>query len=390
MRARRIAFYYLAAAFIWILTSDELVSLLPPTLALPLSIYKGLAFVTLTAAALYLALSRWDDQRQRMETALRESNERLHDSRADLAAVIDNLPDVFYRADMQGRVLMMSRSGHQILGFDDGELIGTPLTRLYVDPRGRELFLNALTRQGGTISRYEIEVRRKDGEIIWLSVNARHAHDSEGNIIGVEGLARDITEHKTLQEKLLRLARFDPLTGLLNRPFFTERLNQALARTRRNGGGVGILFLDLDGFKEINDGCGHDVGDQMLQEVARRLSLDLRETDVAGRFGGDEFLLLLEGARQDEGFMAAAERLVGSLRQPVEICGREHRISVSIGLAQFPEDGQTAEDLLRHADQAMYLAKSGGKNAFRRFQPEDDAYTARLADNDAKVSGSLR
>ncbi|HVI49822.1 MAG TPA: sensor domain-containing diguanylate cyclase [Candidatus Sulfotelmatobacter sp.] len=367
MRARRIALYYFAAAVLWILSTDALLPILPPDLALRFSMVKGLVFVTLTAVALYAALARWDSQRQHMEDDLRHS-------RADLAAVIDNLPDIFYRTDLEGRIVMMSRCGHRILGYEDDELIGKRLAELYTDPGGREKFLMALADHGGIVSRYEVEIRRKDGQTAWLSVNARHARDDQDRIVGVEGLARDITEHKFVQDKLLRLARFDPLTGLLNRQSFSERLNQALARARRGSGGVGILFLDLDGFKEINDGCGHDVGDMMLQEVGRRLSLDLRETDVAGRFGGDEFLLMLEGSRQDEGFMAAAERLVRSLRQPFDLCGAEHCISVSIGLAQFPDDGLTAEELMRHADQAMYLAKSGGKNAFRCFQPLENSY----------------
>lgn len=376
MRARQIAFYYLLAGVTWIIATDTLLRALPAELALQFSMVKGLTFVSLTALGLYLALSRWDHQRQTMENALRRSNEKLQDSEADLSAIIDNLPDIFYRTDAEGRVLRMSHCVSQILGYDEQEMRGRQLADFYVEPGGREKLLEALLENGGSVTRFEIALRHKNGDTVWCSVNARFSHDAEGKIIGVEGLSRDITEHHRLEHQLRHLARHDPLTGLLNRAAFTEQVALSLARARRGGSGLGLLFLDLDGFKEINDGCGHEVGDLMLQEVAYRLTKDLRETDVAGRFGGDEFLLLLEGSQQDGGCMAAAERLVGSLREPFHLCGKQHGISVSIGVAQYPDDGTTPEDLLRHADLAMYIAKSGGKDGFRRYG--EDAYTSSL------------
>lgn len=376
MRARQIAFYYLLAGVTWIIATDALLRVLPTELALQFSMVKGLTFVSLTALALFLALARWDHQRQTMENALRHSNEKLQESEADLSAIIDNLPDIFYRTDAEGRILRMSHCVSQILGYDEQEMRGRRLADLYVDTTGRDRLLAAMRENGGSVSRFEVAVRHKNGDTVWCSVNARFAHDANGNIIGVEGLSRDITEHHRLEQQLRHLARHDPLTGLLNRAAFTEQVALSLARARRGSSGLGLLFLDLDGFKEINDNCGHEVGDLMLQEVAHRLTKDLRETDIAGRFGGDEFLLLLEGSQLDGGCMVAAERLVNSLRDPFHLCGRDHRISVSIGVAQYPDDGGTPEDLLRHADLAMYIAKSGGKDGFRRYG--EDSYTSSL------------
>jgi len=376
VRARQIAFYYLLAGVAWIIATDGLLRVLSTELALQISMIKGLVFVSLTALVLYMALARWDHRRQTMENALRNSNEKLQESEADLSAIIDNLPDIFYRTDAEGRILRMSHCVSQILGYDEQEMRGRLLSDFYVEHEGRDKLLAAIRENGGSVSRFEVAVCHKNGETVWCSVNARFSHDADGKIIGVEGLSRDITEHHRLEQQLRHIARHDPLTGLLNRAAFTEQVALSLARARRGAGGLGLLFLDLDGFKEINDGCGHDVGDLMLQEVAHRLTQDLRETDVAGRFGGDEFLLLLEGSQQDGGCMAAAERLVSSLREPFHLCGKKHCISVSIGVAQYPEDGSTPEDLLRHADLAMYIAKSGGKDGFHHYG--EDSYTSSL------------
>lgn len=182
-------------------------------------------------------------------------------------------------------------------------------------------------------------------------------------------LARWDRQRSHTEESLRDLGRTDPLTGLLNRAAFAGKVTQALARTKRGQGSLGLLFLDLDGFKEINDGYGHEIGDLILREVAVRLTVGLRETDAAGRYGGDEFLLLLESANQDCGCLAAAERVVKRLRHPFHLNGQEFLLSVSVGIAQYPEDGGTPEDLLRHADQAMYIVKSEGKNGFRRHVP---------------------
>gem|GEM_PF-6825415 len=239
MRASRIALIYLLAGVAWIVLTDAAMEFMTPEIALLFSMAKGIIFVLLTALGLYLALSRWDNQRQRMEDRLR------------------------------------------------------------------------------------------------------------------------------------RASRTDPLTGLLNRAAFTEALAQALARARRgSAGSLGLLFLDLDGFKDINDNFGHGVGDLLLMEVAARLNLARRETDTVGRFGGDEFLLLLDDPDGDSGSLAAAERLVESMRAPFFLAGQELRLSVSIGVAQYPDDGATTEELIRNADQAMYEAKSGGKDAFRRFRSQ--------------------
>lgn len=168
-------------------------------------------------------------------------------------------------------------------------------------------------------------------------------------------------ERKRLYERLQRMARHDELTGLLNRAFLHDRIDSALARARRNGGRFSLVFLDLDKFKQVNDTCGHTVGDRLLQEVAQRLLQCVREADSVARIGGDEFVLLLETIESPENVDKIAAKLRKELGRPLRIDGHPLRIVPSIGVAHYPEHGEQIETLLRHADAAMYREKRAGQ-----------------------------
>jgi len=179
-----------------------------------------------------------------------------------------------------------------------------------------------------------------------------------------------VAERRDDQRKLSYLARFDPLTGLINRFLFGDRLTNAISRARRDGGIVSLMFLDLDEFKAVNDRFGHSVGDALLKQVAQRLVASVRESDSVARLGGDEFTVVLEGSHRVEDAGHVATKILDSLRQPFKVGNHDLRVTTSIGIALFPVDGQSAQELLRDADIAMYSAKAAGKNTYQYFTPE--------------------
>jgi diguanylate cyclase (GGDEF)-like protein len=177
-------------------------------------------------------------------------------------------------------------------------------------------------------------------------------------------------ERERSRQQLEHLARYDHLTGLANRTMFRDRLDHAVASASRSGDHVALMFVDLDRFKDINDQLGHDAGDRLLVEIGRRLQAVARRTDTVARIGGDEFTLVLENLDSPDGAATAAQKILEELERPIDISGREVVVTGSIGIAMFPDDARSVDDLLRHADTAMYEAKSGGKNTFQFSTPE--------------------
>jgi diguanylate cyclase (GGDEF)-like protein len=168
----------------------------------------------------------------------------------------------------------------------------------------------------------------------------------------------------------IRLALYDVLTGLPNRKLITDRLQQAVARAKRNNSRVALMFIDLDKFKPVNDNYGHAVGDLLLQQVAKRLQACVRKSDTVSRLGGDEFVVLLPQADDRKGVTVVAEKILDALSRPFELIGESFRISSSIGIAIYPDDAEDEKALLRNADSAMYHAKKSGRNNLKHFTPE--------------------
>jgi diguanylate cyclase (GGDEF)-like protein len=185
-----------------------------------------------------------------------------------------------------------------------------------------------------------------------------------------EQLASHISEREEDQRRVSYLARFDPLTGLINRFMFSDRLQNAIARARRDGGLVSLMFLDLDEFKAVNDRFGHATGDALLKQVAERLDAAVRESDTVARIGGDEFTVVLEGNQRVEDAGHVATKILRALEVPYDVAGNQLHITASIGIALYPIDGEDADGLLRDADIAMYSAKSAGRNTYQYFTPE--------------------
>jgi diguanylate cyclase (GGDEF)-like protein/PAS domain S-box-containing protein len=212
--------------------------------------------------------------------------------------------------------------------------------------------------------------RRRDGSLLWIEHRMVPVVDDAGEIVAVEGIARDITDLKRAQDELAHRATHDHLTGLANRQLFTQELGSALARLDRRSGAVGVLFFDLDRFKFVNDSLGHRAGDDLLCAVADRLRAFLRPTDVPARLGGDEFGVLVTDADSPDAAVVVAERIQEALSEPFRILDQEVLATASIGIAHSERADESADDLLRHADSAMYLAKTSGGAHYEVFDEE--------------------
>ncbi len=221
--------------------------------------------------------------------------------------------------------------------------------------------------KGNEAKSRKVKVKNKKGDIRWYEWHHSVLRDQTSEVISILSLGQDITERVQTEEKLLFLAAHDVLTGLPNRRMFTERILEAFNRAKRTDGQFAVLFIDLDGFKEVNDQYGHSIGDAVLIEVAKRIKSCLREIDMLARISGDEFTIVMEGFSTLDAIQGLANRILTRLRGIKTVVGVEISISASIGASTFPQDGASATELLKHADAAMYEAKGAGKNQFRIF-----------------------
>jgi diguanylate cyclase (GGDEF)-like protein/PAS domain S-box-containing protein len=211
---------------------------------------------------------------------------------------------------------------------------------------------------------------RKDGSVIWVEWHNSALRDASGRVISLLSLAQDVSSRIQAEERLQYMATHDGLTGLPNSVLLNDRLAAALARAGRARRRVGVMFLDLDHFKDVNDTLGHRVGDALLKELARRIRAALRQSDVLARISGDEFVVVLEDLPDEGAPERVARMILDEVRRPFHVEGHDIHVSGSLGLALHPDDGGDAETLLKNADAAMYHAKELGRNGFRLFSAE--------------------
>jgi diguanylate cyclase (GGDEF)-like protein/PAS domain S-box-containing protein len=217
-------------------------------------------------------------------------------------------------------------------------------------------------------------IKNAEGRLFYHSISGEPVFDNEGGFQGYRGVGSDITERRKSEQRIHRLAHFDALSGLPNRIMFTQRLQQAIARSEREQKPLAVLFMDLDRFKNINDSFGHPAGDRLLQEVAERIVHTLRESDTVARLGGDEFVVLVEAFEAAGEISAVARKLLEAVSQPFVIDGQECHISGSMGISTYPQDSKDVQSLLRDADVAMYRAKEKGKNTFEFYSAHMNMY----------------
>ncbi len=285
---------------------------------------------------------------------------QLKASEREFKQIIHNLPGIYYRTDSQGHLIKASPYALKILGFTPEESLGKPLTFFYANPEERTETLEKILSNKGAPVAIETLMRCKDGSTMWVSTSAYARFDSEDNFLGVEGVSLNITEQKNLESELRDKAINDPLTRLKNRFGFMESLEKALQRAEARSSQVSLVYIDLDNFKEVNDKFGHSQGDIYLQEFAKRLNESFRASDVVGRLGGDEFVVLLGDDTLNESLKDLLWRLKDNMQRFYEIKSELLEFEYSYGIANYPENGGTAQELLDFADQQMYQAKKNG------------------------------
>jgi diguanylate cyclase (GGDEF)-like protein/PAS domain S-box-containing protein len=261
----------------------------------------------------------------------------------------------------KGYFQMVNPAFERATGYSEKELLAIPALSL-VHPEGRQEVRNNAVKmlRGERHQPYEFRFITKDGRVLWILETVTSIQYQ--GLRATLGSFMDITQRKESEETIRKLAFQDSLTGLANRPLLLDRLSLSLVQAQRQGRGLALMMVDLDGFKEINDRFGHQQGDLVLKEVGRRLVQFLRKSDTVARMGGDEFVILLPDVGSDEDAERIAGKLLEIIQRPIEVETGPVRVTASIGLALFPRDGQDGETLLKIADRAMYQAKEDGKN----------------------------
>ena len=316
------------------------------------------------------------------------------EARRRLAEIVESSDDSIVSISLDGTILSWNPGATRLYGFTADEIVGRNLSVLTPPDRPDELpeILRQLER-GERIEHFETVRSPKDGPPVHVSLTISPIVDASGKAIACSVIGRDISERKRIEEQIAYLAYHDRLTGLANRAMFEEIAEMALARARRNSLAIAVLYLDLDNFKMVNDSLGHGAGDDLLRQVADRLTASSRETDLVARLGGDEFLVLLgdlelgatsnAGSDPLENAQTAAEtvatRIHEALKKPFVVADAELYISTSIGISIFPLDAEDARTLLKNADAAMYQSKNAGPGHYVLFGASTSGTESKLA-----------
>ncbi len=306
--------------------------------------------------------------RREMVDALRRSERDLREKSEFLDSILQSEPECVIVLDAHRRLLRINQAGLRMLGaHTEAEVAAAGLLH-FIQAEHRGAFLDLYRKAcGGESGVLEIAVGGKDGTSRWLEIHAACLPHVANEQPGFLGIARDISETKRSAELIWRQANFDFLTGLPNRYMFRDRLEQEIKISHRMGGLVALLFIDLDRFKEINDTFGHDRGDRLLVEASRRIETCIREADTVARLGGDEFTVILPQLSHPEDAEAVAGNIITRLAEPYVLGAESVFVTASVGITYFPTDTQSADALIRNADQAMYVAKRQGRNRLAYF-----------------------
>ena len=308
-----------------------------------------------------------------LQAIVRDITERkLHDTQlSTLSSVMEQTADIIIVTDTAGKIEYVNPSFEKITGYSYLEAIDNTPGLIASGKHKPEFYrhLWSTITAGDSYSNIFIN-RRKDGSLFYEEQTITPIKDHAGKITHFVSTGKDISERIQVQERLQHMAHHDALTDLPNRNLFLDRLQQSLTRARWHDRLVAVMFLDLDRFKNINDTLGHTVGDQLLLQLSERLSNSVRDGDTIGRFGGDEFAILLDDINSDSHISLLAEKLLDTLKKPFKINKHELFVTASIGISIFPNDGEDSDTLLRNADVAMYRAKDLGKNNYQFYSDD--------------------
>ena len=310
----------------------------------------------------FRAIARDITERKRMEEALRQSEEKYR-------SILENIQEGYFEVDLAGNFTFVNDSMSRITGCSREELAGTNYRQFSDEENSKIVFqaFNRVFKTGEPSGGFDWLMIRKDGSKRYIEASASLQKDSSDKPIGFKGVIRDITERKRMEQELSHMATHDALTGLPNRLMFSQLLNHAILSSQRNKKQLAVLFVDLDRFKIINDSLGHEAGDQLLQEIARRFRQSLRSVDVIARLGGDEFIIFIEDFNELNQVATLAQKILAAAIKPIVLMGEECRVTASLGISIYPANGEDEQTLIKNADVAMYFAKEEGKNNYQFY-----------------------
>ncbi len=329
-------------------------------------------------------------------TERRATEEALFREKERAEVTLRSIGDGVVTVDLEGRVDYLNPVAEMMTGWPLAEARGRPSSEVMrlVDEAGEETGLSPLKlamqedRILGLAS--DALLLRRDGYRSAVEDSAAPIHDRDGKVIGGVMVFHDVSEARAMSIKMSHLAQHDHLTGLPNRILLQDRFAQAVTRAKRESTCLALMFLDLDGFKHINDSLGHEVGDQLLKEITARLTRAVRASDTVSRQGGDEFVILLPRVREVADAAVVADKLLEAARRPVVIDGAELNVTLSIGVSLYPNDGTDPAVLMKHADAAMYQAKQGGRDQCRFYTPEISERADRRLSLESSLHQALR
>lgn len=306
--------------------------------------------------------------RQRLINQVRTNNER------NINTILDHVSGFMFVLNPEG---LCMEAGYAALSFIDQDWDEVKGASFPETPwwRNSNANIEKVTEaieiaRTGKPTTFEAELTNYKAEKVWFEFSLKPVFESENNLSLIIAEGRDLTKYKNIEQNLKKMSLFDPLTGLANRTLLQEHLEQALARSDRNGRQFAVMFIDLDHFKKVNDTLGHHAGDELLVSIGQCLKACLRDEDIIARVGGDEFVVVLASESDIEGTTMIATRLMQSISSLVYKVGDGNIVSASIGIAVVPGDGKDVDTILKNADAAMYMAKKKGKNCFQYFSNE--------------------
>jgi diguanylate cyclase (GGDEF)-like protein/PAS domain S-box-containing protein len=328
---------------------------------------------------------------QLYEELSRSSETALASQRDQLRSILDSAAEGIVTINATGHIETFNRAAENMFGWSAAEIDGANASELLTGGLETEqasaLLAQLVDRSGPGSESATLEGRRRDGTRFPIEVSVSLMR--RGAASKYVAIVRDVSERVRLQQALEHQAFHDDLTGLANRALLRDRLDHALARSRRHAATVAVIFADLDGFKMINDTLGHETGDLLLAEVALRLRYSVRDGDTAARLGGDEFAILIDDSSPEDA-VATAHRVLDSLREPFEVEGREIFVRASIGIADNHDDALDADELLCRADIAMYAAKARGRDRYEAFEPHMQAELSERHELQSDLRQALR
>src|SRR4030043_1516230 len=298
-------------------------------------------------------------ERKRLEETIKKSEERYR-------TILEEIQDNYFEADLNGSLTFVNDAMCRTMGSSKEELIGMNY-RVFATKDDVEVVyrdFNRVYHTGETIKGLSYKFVQKNGTVGFGELSISAIKNEEGEVIAFRGIARDVTERKRLEQELADIATHDFLTGLPNRVLLHDRLNVGLEHAKRNDSNMAVMMLDLDRFKVVNDTLGHSIGDKLLRAVGERLSDIVRKSDTVARVGGDEFLVLLPQIAKIEDATRVAQKILEAFRKPFVIDSYQIRVTTSIGIVIYPEDGEDVDDLLANADTAMYWVKGHERNDY--------------------------